>query len=291
MKLKILRSILLGICVVYFFSPDVLAAKNKNLQGSRRASHQPAKLQAYKISARSGILLDATRGTRLYAKNIDTKVHPASTTKVMTALLVLEKLSLDAVVTVGPRATGVQPSKLNLQAGEQYKVSDLLYGILLNSANDASIVLAEAVSGSEQEFVKLMNSRAKELGARHTRFVNSNGLPTRKDPQYTTASDMTLIFAQALKHDFFKEVIRHPYKTIYSSTGRRINLKSHNKMLFSGWGAHIYGKTGYTKAAQSCFVGFTLKGKNILLIGVFGCSQRWKDIQYIIRRYGGIVLY
>jgi len=285
--------IVLGVVIVHFLSSQLQAAKGtaqRVQRVPRVVSSNPKKSAVYRISARSAILLDITHGKRFFGKNIDTKVHPASTTKVMTALLVLEHLSLDTIVTVSPGATGVQPSKLNLQAGEQYKVSDLLYGILLNSANDASIVLAEAVSGSEPEFVKLMNKRAKELGARHTRFVNSNGLPTPRDSQYTTVYDMSLIFARALEHDFFADVVRHPYKTIYSTAGKKINLKNHNKMLFTDWGAHIYGKTGYTKAAQSCFVGFTMKKESTLVVAVFGCSRRWKDIRYIIRKYGGIVL-
>ena len=208
----------------------------------------------------------------------------------MTALLVLEKLPLDKVVNVRKSATYVQPSKIDVKPGERYKVGDLLYALLLSSANDASIVLAEAVAGSEWEFVKLMNKRAQQLGAGNTRFANSNGLPTKKGTQYTTAYDMYLIFRQALKHDFFKEAIKYQYKTISSLEGRTISLKNHNKLLFKDWGKNIYGKTGYTQAARSCFVGYTQKGKNIYIIAVFGCSKRWDDIKYILKKYGGMAL-
>ena len=194
---------------------------------------------------KSVILVNSTKGTRLYEKNAGSKILPASTVKVMTALLVMERFPLERYVTVGARATGVQPSKVDLRPGERYKVKDLLYAVLLNSANDASIVLAEAVAGSEEKFVSLMNQRARQLRAKDTKFANSHGLPSGKRGQYTTAYDMYLIFRRALKYSFFRAAIQHKYKMIYSQDGRAIALKSHNKMLFAGWEKNIYGKTGY----------------------------------------------
>lgn len=247
------------------------------------------KARGFYTTARSAVLYNATTGKKVFAKNADKRILPASTTKIMTALLVLEKLSLDDTVAVSERATYMQPSKLNLRPGEKYKVRDLLYGLLLNSANDASVVLAEAVAGSEWKFVSMMNDRARQLGAKNTRFANSNGLPS-KVSQYSSAYDMFLIFRAALKKDFFRQAITLKYRIIYSSDGRQINLKSHNKMLFKGWKKGVYGKTGYTRAAKSCFVGYTQRGKETLIIAVFGCTKRWDDIQRIIERYGGVDL-
>jgi len=243
----------------------------------------------YYVTARSAILANAKTGKRFYGKNIDSRVSPASTTKVMTALLVLERLSLDADVVISRNATLPQPSKIYAQVGEKYKVSDLLYALMLNSANDASVALAEAVAGSEEKFVVLMNQRAAQLGARHTRFVNSHGLPSKQE-QYTTASDMFLMFKAALKYPFFETVIRTKYKTITSSTGRAVPLKSHNKILFNEWEQKLYGKTGYTRRAQACFVGYVPKGNETYIVAVFGCKKRWKDIRYIVSRFGGIRL-
>lgn len=242
------------------------------------------------VSCQSVIFSNSTKVKRYYGKRVHDRVLPASTTKVMTALLVLEKLSLDQYVTVSRRATQVEPTKLYLRPGERYKVRDLLYAILIKSANDASIVLAEAVAGSEAQFITLMNKRAKQLGAKHTRFANSNGLPTRKASQYTTAYDMYLIFRKALQHEFFKQAIKYKYRTIYSKAGRKISLKSHNKILFKDWHQKIYGKTGYTRAAKACFVGTIEKGGDTLIIGVFGCSKRWDDIKYVVSKYGNIAL-
>lgn len=244
----------------------------------------------YNVSCKSVIFSDSTKVKRLYGKNVHNRVLPASTTKVMTALLVLEKLPLDKYITVSHKASLAQPSKINAKQGEQYKVRDLLYAILLKSANDASIVLAEAVAGSEWKFVEMMNQRAKKMGAKHTKFANSNGLPTRKTKQYTTAYDMYLIFRQALKHQFFRDTIKMKYKTIYSKAGRKIALKSHNKILFKDWKRKIYGKTGYTRAAQACFVGTIPKGNSTLIIAVFGCTKRWDDIKHVVSKYGGISL-
>jgi len=243
----------------------------------------------HKVTCKSVIFSDSTKVKRLYGRRVHDRVLPASTAKVMTALVVLDRLKLDDYVTVSSRATQVQPTKLYLKPGEKYKVRDLLYAIMIKSANDASIVLAEAVAGSEKKFVKLMNAKAKKIGANHTRFSNSNGLPT-KAAQYTTAYDMYLIFRKALRYSFFRGAIKHKYKTISSKSGRKIKLKSHNKILFKDWKRKIYGKTGYTRAAKACFVGTLKKKESTLIIAVFGCPNRWADIKHIVSRYGGIAL-
>ena len=241
------------------------------------------------VTCKAAIFSDRTKVVRLYGKDVHKRVYPASTTKVMTALLVMENLSLDQYVTVSQRATYPEPTKLYLKPGEKYKVRDLLYAILLKSANDASVVLAEAVAGSEEKFVQMMNARAKEINAKHTRFANSNGLPSKRK-QYTTAYDMYLIFRRAMMHPFFREAIKQKYKTIYSKGGRKISLKSHNKILFQGWKRNIYGKTGYTRQAGACFVGTLQKGDSTLIIAVFDCKERWADIKHIVSRYGGVSL-
>jgi D-alanyl-D-alanine carboxypeptidase (penicillin-binding protein 5/6) len=248
-----------------------------------------AKGGGYQVSAKAAIFSNSTKTIRYYGKNVHTRVPPASTAKVMTALLALERLSLQDIVTVSERATYPQPSKIYARTGEQFRVEDLIYAILLNSANDASVVLAEAVAGSEQEFVTMMNRRAKQLGAQHTRFANSHGLPS-KAAQHTTPYDMYLIFRAALKHSVFKTAVQRKYRTISSLSGRKIQLKSHNKILFFDWEQKLYGKTGYTREAKACFVGYLPKGKDICIIAVYGCSRRWDDIKHIVSRYGGVAL-
>ena len=248
-----------------------------------------AEAEAYSVSATAAIFSNSTKVVRYYGKNVHTKVPPASTTKVMTALLVLEKLPLNKIVTASERAASAQPTKIHVSPGEKFRVSDLLHAILVKSANDASIVLAEAAAGSEWEFVKMMNKRARQLGCKNTKFMNSNGLPT-KESQYTTPYDMYLIFREAIKHPFFKAAIKNKHKTITSQSGRTIKLTSHNKMLFFDWKNRIYGKTGWTRSAKACFVGYVQKGDDICIIAVFGCTRRWDDIKHIVSHYGGISL-
>ena len=243
----------------------------------------------YRDSCKSVIFSDSTKIRRLYGKRVHERVIPASTTKVMTALLVMERLDLDSYVTVSHNATLPQPSKIYVKAGEQYKVRDLLYAILLKSANDAAVVLAEAVSGSHWKFVQQMNQKAKEINAHHTRFANAHGLPS-KEKQYTTAYDMYLIFRQAMKYPFFREAIKVKYKDIRTRGGRVVQLKSHNKMLFFDWKRPVYGKTGYTHAAGACFVGTIQKGNSTLIMALFHCKNRWEDIKSIVSIYGGISL-
>ncbi len=243
----------------------------------------------YHITANTALLWDPVSNQRLFDLGADREVFPASTTKVLTALLVLENLPLDKYVTVSAHATQVPQTKLGLRAGETYRVRDLLYGLILKSANDAAVVLAEAVAGSEGKFVDMMNARARQLGAMHTHFANPHGLPSA-GPQFTTAADMAMIFNQALKNQFFREAITFRYLVICSTDGHRCFLKSHNKTLFLHWKQHVFGKTGFTFEAQSCFVGYIPKENGILIIAVYGCRKRWTDMKYILEHYGHIQL-
>ena len=233
--------------------------------------------------------MDMASGQRLYAKDIGMKILPASTTKIVTAILVLEKLDLDAYVTISPKAAAVLPSKISAVAGDKYQVRDLLYAALLNSANDAAIALAEAVAGSEDKFVVMMNHRAAEIGAHTTLFANAHGLPA-DDPQYSTAYDMALILREAMQKPLFREIVETRFKKIVSQNGKVTLLRSHNKCLFKGWKQSVYGKTGYTNAARACFVGYFTKEGQTFIITLFGCSKRWDDIKYMVEHFGGVDL-
>lgn len=271
------RAVALVLILILLVPMDAHAAKKRR----KKSTVYPTAVAAY--------LWDATANKALYAKNIDRRVYPASTTKVMTAILVLERLNLDQYVTVKSSALQVQDTKLYLRPGEQYRVRDLLHAILLKSANDAANVLGEAVAGSQTKFIDLMNKRAAALGARNTKFANAHGLPSQGQ-QYTTARDMALIFRAALKNPFFRKAITFKYRIIYSKEGRRFFLKSHNTSLFREWKRDIYGKTGYTNDAGACFVGYFMKGKNIIIVDVFRCRKRWDDIKYIVENYGKVDL-
>ncbi len=277
-KTKALSLVILGVVSLVFLSTAADAAKrSKKSQGPHR------------VSSRSALLIDERGRHKYYAKKIDAKVLPASTVKVMTALIVLERKRLDDIITISARAERVLPTKVGLKKGEKFRVRDLLYALLLNSANDAAVALAEGVAGTEAKFVDLMNKRARQFRARHTLFANSHGLSSQ-DPQYSTAYDMFLIFREALKKRFLSDALKVKTMNIHSLDGRRIELKSNNRSLFWGWKKDVYGKTGYTMEADACFVGHVIEGKKHLFITLFAGSSRWEDIQHIIRKYGGIDL-
>lgn len=262
---------------------------------ARRHTHKHKQAQKktpsgpYRVSAKAALVMEMASRRMVYAGDIARKILPASTTKVLTAILVLEKLGLDDVVTISPRAAAELPSKIFAEAGDSYRVRDLLYASLLNSANDATTALAEAAAGSVEQFVVMMNARAAQIGAKATLFANPHGLPG-DDPQYSTAHDMALIFREAMQKPFFREVIQQRYKKIVSQQGKSALLRSHNKCLFKGWKKDVCGKTGYTRAAQSCFVGYFERQGKKYIIAVFGCQKRWDDIKFLIEHYGGVDL-
>lgn len=183
----------------------------------------------------------------LYEKNADVQLAMASTTKIMTALVVLENCSLDEVVTVAKEAQGVEGSSIYLSAGEKLTVEQLLLGLMMHSGNDAAVALAIHCGGSVDAFVEMMNQKAADIGADRTNFVNPNGLPA--EGHYTTARDLALIAATALKNDDFARIVS-TQKAVIPWDGKEWDrvLVNKNKMLSMYDGANGV-KTGYTKAA------------------------------------------
>lgn len=233
----------------------------------------------------SDILVDGNSGAILYGKNEYNKVYPASTTKIMTAILVLESIDdLNSSVVVSKNAiysTPEESSTIDLKIGEVMSVKDLLYGLLLNSGNDAANVLAETVSGNISSFVDKMNEKAKELGCLNTHFANPHGF---HDPNhYTTAYDMMKIFTYALKNPTFKQICETKTYVINETnkTNQKRYLKNTDRLLFTTsedpYGAYyqyaLGGKTGYTIEARGTFVGFAQKDNDFLLVGCFDGSQ------------------
>jgi len=289
MKKGLMRSLILLFLAIFLSGVFIPSDADARSRKSPSKNSQRKKSGAHVISARSALLMNLKSGDRLYSKDIRRKILPASTTKVMTAILVLEKLNLDDYVVISPKAAAALPSKIYAEVGDKYRVRDLLYAALLKSANDVSVALAEAVAGSEDKFVAMMNRRAEKIGARSTLFANPHGLPD-DEPQYSTAYDMALILREAMKKPIFREIMETKYKKIVSQKGKAILLQSHNKCLFKGWKNNVYGKTGYTNAARACFVGYFNKGKEVFIVAVFGCSERWDDIKALVERVAGVDL-
>ena len=201
----------------------------------------------------ASILIDANNGTVLCEKNAHARLPMASTTKIMTALLIAEYGKLDEVVTISKHASETPYSPLTLVPGEKVPLRDLLHAILMRSANDAAVAAAEHIAGSEPAFVKMMNAKARELGAKDTHFCNPNGLYVKG--HYTTAYDLAQIARYALKYDVIDEVLVTPSVVIDRSISKQNALiPNKNRFLEKFEGADGV-KTGYTKEAGHCFVG------------------------------------
>lgn len=161
------------------------------------------------LTAKGAIVLDMQSGQILYDHNKDDKAFPASITKVMTCILALEKSDLHALVTTSQLAREQEGNRVYLEIGEQEPMEQMLYGLMLNSGNDAAVAIAEHISGSVEKFADLMNEKAKQLGATNTHFVTPNGL--HDENHYTTPSDMALIANYAMKNSKFREIVATEY--------------------------------------------------------------------------------
>lgn len=202
-------------------------------------------------TASSSIVMDAASGRVLGGSGYNTRGYPASTTKILTALVVLERTEPECVVTVPDEAVGVEGSSIYLRKGEKLTVEDLLYGLMLRSGNDAAVALAVATAGSVERFAAMMNARAAMCGAKDSHFVNPHGL--HDDDHYTTAYDMALIAAEAYSNPLFARIVSTSKITVGEGESTRC-LYNKNKLLGMIDGANGV-KTGYTKKSGRCLVG------------------------------------
>lgn len=227
------------------------------------------------ISARSAILMDVTTGEILFAKDMHSRMEPASTTKVLTAVVALEKGSLLQLIRVSENASQTEGSSIWLEAGEVEPLGDLLHGLLLSSGNDAAVTIAENLAGSEEQFVAWMNEKARQLGAVDSQFANTSGLPDSR--HYTSVYDMALITRYALGNPTFSKIVgtrRH----VMPWPGREWDraLTNHNKLLWRYEGADGV-KTGYTRSAGHCLVATATRGGQRLLAVVFKSGDIYGD--------------
>lgn len=237
---------------------------------------------AESINSRAAVVMDVLTGRMLYAKDPKRRLPPASTTKLMTAIVAIEKADLDNVVTISKNASLVRPLKAGFKQGDKVTVEKLLYAALIKSANDAAVALAEAVAGSEKGFVELMNQKAISIGAKDTKFINSTGLPGPH--QYTTALDLSKIMSCVLSYPKLKEIIATPAVELSTDKGEILSLKNTNKLLWSD-GDLIGGKTGYTFRAGHCFVCAAEREKEVIIVALLGSSSRehlWKEAEALI---------
>ena len=227
------------------------------------------------ISARAYSVYDLKNGQLLDGKNLRTPLPPASTTKIMTALLALEYLELDEKALVSEQAAKTPPTVIGLKTGQEMKVRDLMAAALLSSANDATVVLAERIAGSEELFAYLMNKKAFVLGAAATDFKNSNGLPA--DGHLSTCHDLFIISRAALKKPFFAETVAkteeyiahpgYPQGKLIKNTTRLLTIYPGTKGI----------KTGTTDLAGNCLVGLAEREGRELITVVLRAGDRYRD--------------
>ncbi len=266
-----------GICIV---AMGMILAKNHQVM-------QTAAAPAPQVSAAQAILTDGKSGKVLYEKNADEKAYPASTTKIMTALLVLETLErydspIEQKVTVPKEAEGVEGSSLYLKAGERISLEDLLYGLMLQSGNDAAVALAEITAGSTQLFVEQMNRRAEMLSCKNTHFVNPNGL--FDENHYTTVRDMSLIAREAMSCETFRKIAAAPSWEARREESDFKHFYNKNKTVheFRG-GTGI--KIGFTKASGRTLVASAERNGKELICVVMG-APNWFQDAYTLMEYG-----
>lgn len=241
----------------------------------------PVIAQEPTIQARAAILMDVETGQVLWRRNESTLLPPASTTKVLTAVLAYEIGNVEKICSVSPKAAAVGEASLHLRAGETMSLGELLNGALICSGNDACVAIAENVSGTEGLFVHWMNNKCQIIGAKNSNFINTNGLPAEN--HLVSAYDLALISRYALHNQEFSSVVKKRFEVIGQGTSKRY-LKNTNKLLWS-YSECIGVKTGTTNAAGPCLVSAVEKSGKKYLAVVLNSPDRYGD-SYRLLEYG-----
>jgi len=261
------RNLLVGVIIVFFIFFNVKSVIAKELT----------------ITAQSAVLIDADTGAILFGKNHLQQRPPASTTKILTAILAIEKGNLKDSVEISNRASRTGEARLNLIAGEKISLENLLYGALLKSGNDACVAIAEHISPSVEEFVDLMNLKANLLGCNNSCFINTNGLPVKN--HYSSALDLAIIARYALKNPKFAEIVSTPLKTLnWEESTRKRTIKNTNRLLLTYPGANGV-KTGTTVKAGQCLVASACRENRNLIAVVLKSTNRFSDATRLLN-YG-----
>ena len=235
------------------------------------------------ITAAAAVAIDAETGVILYQKDAFKLKAPASTTKILTAILAIESGRLDELVTVSKRAAAVGESSIHLRTNDQLTLRELVHGALIKSGNDACVAIAEHLSPTEEEFVGMMNFKARLIGAYNTTFYNTNGLPHRY--HLTTAYDLALIARYALQNPVFsKIVVTKEYTLHWTNPRRSAYIRNTNKLLWTLPGATGV-KTGTTNQAGNCLVASAMNNGHHIIAVVLNSRNRYGDAQKLLE-YG-----
>jgi len=238
---------LLGKKLLVFLAAAVFTLASGSLVPARAAIPAPHP------AARSAVLIDGSTGQVLWSKNPEEPLYPASTTKILTALIAIQKGNLNDVITIPGNAVGVEGSSIGLQLGETFTLKNLLYCLLLVSANDAAVAIADHIGGSVPAFVHMMNDEARRLGAVHSHFANPNGL--YNPDHYVTAGDLAIIARAAMTNPVFRQIVATRYYTLPPRPNPRSQryLVNHNRLLWTYPGC-VGIKDGYIVKSNETFV-------------------------------------
>lgn len=294
MKRKAKKILLIFLVILLFCYPSVQADEEENekvdvtqLWEEVQTSNAKAQTEPL-INSRSAIVMEPETGEILYEKNCQQKRPMASTTKIMTAILVLEKGNLEDVVTVSKKAASTGGSRMGLKEGEKILLKDLLYGLMLRSGNDAAIQIAEYMAGSIEEFAKQMNQKAEELHLTQTHFVTPHGLD--QPEHYTTAYELAQLAKYALQNEQFARIVNTKNITVQIN-GKPRELHNTNELLGALEGVNGV-KTGFTNGAGRCLVTSVNRNGKKLITVVLGADtkkNRTRDsivlIEYAYQRY------
>ncbi len=260
--------------VFMFFIVFTVGGDNKNVYAENNLSSMFVDKISYTSSAKSAYLMETTTGRILYEKNSEQKLPMASTTKIVTAITVLDNCeNLDEVVNIKSNSVGIEGTSIYLREGEQLTVRELLYGLMLRSGNDASVALANHIGGSVENFCSMMNKLATDLGLENSNFVNPHGLDT--EGHYTTAHDLAVITAYALQNEEFAKIVSTKNIVIGQGESRR-SLANKNRLLGNLDGC-IGVKTGFTNDAGRCLVSACDRDGLKLVCVVFNCGPMFEE--------------
>ena len=254
-------------------------------------------MDASQLYAQSAVLMDGESGRVLFEKGGGEERPMASTTKIMTCILALEKGNLNDIVTVSEEAARQPEVHLGMKEGDQFYMEDLLYSIMLESHNDSAWAVAEYISGSVEEFSNLMDQKAKELGCSHTNFVTPNGLDGEDEDgiHRTTAEELARIMQYCImespQKEAFLQITQTKTRTFQDTTGKKqFTCNNHNAFLNMMEGA-LTGKTGFTGEAGYCYVGVVRQGDRTLIVALLACgwpnnkNYKWVDMKKLVQ-YG-----
>ncbi len=248
-----------------------------------KVTYLPGYTEGPNISAPSAILIDLKTGTVLYAKNEHVRRPPASTTKIMTAIVAIELGDLEDIVTVSKKAAYTGGSSVWLKVGDRIKLDELLRGTMIKSGNDGCVAIAEHISGTEGAFVELMNHRAAQLGAHNTQFRNPHGLPAAG--HYSSAFDLAIIASYAIRYPKIADIVSTKTTIMDGEEGTRDReFWNTNKLLWSFEGSDGV-KTGTTSEAGQCLVASATRDGRQMLSVVLRSSNRWAESEKLLK-YG-----